>query len=123
MHEPTPEHEETMAVFTKTHDLLLWLLPKCERFPRAHRFTLTQRLINSALEVLEQLSDARFRSGRAKAERLLSADAALARVRSHLFLAHRLGWLTDGPYAHVSRMVSNVGRLIGGWRRALRTRA
>ena len=115
--------EDEMAVFTKTHDLVLWLLPKVERFPRAHRFTLTNRLTNAGLEVLEQLTDARYRTGRAKADRLMNADVALARVRSHLFLAHRLGWLSDGAYEHVSRLVADVGRLIGGWRRSLQKTA
>ncbi|MEM7674529.1 MAG: diversity-generating retroelement protein Avd [Myxococcota bacterium] len=115
--------EENMVVFAKTHDLILWLLPKVERFPRAHRFTLTDRLMNAALEVLDTLTDARYRTGRAKSERLAKADVALARVRSHLFLAHRMSWLSDGAYEHVSRQVVEVGRLLGGWQRALQKRS
>lgn len=98
--------------------MILWLLPKTQRFPSMHRFTLTQRLLDAAFDTLEGLSDARFRSGRARSDRLRAADAALARVRTHLYLAHQLKWLNDGSYEHVSRMVSDVGRLIGGWRRA-----
>ena len=30
-------------------------------------------------------------------------------------LAQRWGWLEPGPYAHVSRMVAEIGRLLGGW--------
>jgi hypothetical protein len=38
-----------MVIFTRTFDLLEWLLPKSERFPRAYRSTLTQRLMDAAL--------------------------------------------------------------------------
>ena len=26
-----------MVIFTRTYDLLLWLLPRCEKFPKAQR--------------------------------------------------------------------------------------
>jgi len=32
-----------------------------------------------------------------------------------LRVAHRWHWLTDGQYEHVSRLVAEIGRLLGGW--------
>ena len=32
-----------MPIFTRTCDLLTWLVPVSNHFPRAHRFTVTQR--------------------------------------------------------------------------------
>lgn len=29
----------------------------------------------------------------------------------------RSHWLSDGQYEHVSRMVAEIGRLLGGWMR------
>ncbi len=37
-----------MPIFTRTYDLLAWLLPASNHFPRAHRHTLTQRLLDAA---------------------------------------------------------------------------
>jgi len=34
-----------------------------------------------------------------------------------LRLAHRWHWLSDGQYEHVSRMVAEIGKLLGGWMR------
>ena len=45
---------EDMIVFTRMFDLLAWLLPKCERFPRMYRSSVTQRLMDSALDAQEQ---------------------------------------------------------------------
>ena len=108
-----------MVVFTKTHNLVAWLLPKSERFPKAYRSTLTHRLVTSSLEVLERLHEARMAVGRKKVDRLRAADASLAKVRAHILMIHHLRWLTDGQFAHVSRMVDEVGRLLGGWLRTL----
>ena len=46
---------------------------------------------------------------------LRDADAHLNKLRLYLRLAQRWGWLEPGPYAHVSRMVAEIGRLLGGW--------
>jgi len=32
-----------IVILTRTFDLLDWLLPKAERFPKTYRFTVTQR--------------------------------------------------------------------------------
>lgn len=106
-----------MVIFTRTFDLLEWLLPKSERFPRAYRSTLTQRLMDAALDLQEALVVAEAREGRSRVSALRDADAALARLRIYLRLAHRWHWLSDGQYEHVSRLVAEVGRMTGGWLR------
>ncbi|MFN8465484.1 MAG: hypothetical protein U0X20_08035 [Caldilineaceae bacterium] len=35
-----------MPIFTRTFDFLTWLLPGTNHFPRAHRHTSTQRLLD-----------------------------------------------------------------------------
>ena len=37
------------------------------------------------------------------------------RLRLYLRLAHHWRWLSDGQYRHVSEMVQEIGRLLGGW--------
>lgn len=108
---------EEMVIFTRMNDLLHWLVPKGERFPRIYRHTITQRLMDAALDLHDRLFDARARRGKARMERLQEADAALDRLRAYLRLAHQWHWLNDGQYAHVSRMVAEIGRLLGGWMR------
>ena len=104
-------------IFTRTFDLLAWLLPATNHFPRAHRHTVTRRLTDAALDLRERLEEANLQA--AERLRLLAqADAALARLRVYLRLAARFGWLNDGQYEHVSLMVNEVGRLLGGWQKA-----
>ena len=110
-----------MPIFTRTYDLLTWLLPASNHFPRAHRHTLTRRLLDASFDLRERLEEANMRQGQGRLERLALADEALAHVRVYLRLATRLGWFSDGQYAHVAVMVAEIGRLLGGWQKATRS--
>lgn len=107
-------HEE-MIILTRTFDLLTWLLPKSEKFPKPYRFTVTQRMMDAALGFQEALFDAQSHSGETRLAHLREADAHLNKLRLYLRLAHRWRWLNDGQYRHVSAMVAEVGKLLGGW--------
>lgn len=109
---------EDMVIFARTFDLLEWLLPKSERFPRAYRSTVTQRLMDAALDLQEALVNAQARQGRSRVAALREADGALGRLRIYLRLAHRWRWLSDGQHAHAGSMVAEIGRLLGGWLRS-----
>jgi hypothetical protein len=107
-------------IFTRSFDLLTWLLPATNHFPRAHRHDFTRRLLDAAFDLREYLEEANLRRGGARLERLVRADEALARIRVYLRLAYRWGWFSAGQYAHVAEMVAEVGRLLGGWKKASR---
>jgi four helix bundle protein len=106
-----------MPIFTRTFDFLSWLLPATNNFPRAHRHTLTRRLLDAAFDLRERIEEANARQGQ-RLERLAEADLALGRVRVYVRLAAKFGWLTSGQYEHVSTMIAEIGRLLGGWQRA-----
>ncbi len=104
-----------MIILTRCFDLLAWLVPKSETFPKVHRHTVVQRLVDSALDFQELLFRARKANGTARRQRLQEADARLDQLRLYLRLAHHWRWLRDGQYQHVSAMVAELGRLLGGW--------
>ncbi len=109
-----------LPIFTKTYDFLAWLVPATNHFPRAQRHTVTQRLLDAALDFLECLVDANSLRGAARFTGLQAADAALDKVRLYLRLAHHWRWINAGQYEHVSRMVAELGRLLGGWQKLTR---
>ncbi len=109
-------------IFTRTFDFLTWLLPVTNHFPRAHRHTFTHRLLNAAFDLREHLEAANHRSGAERRKRLRAADEALDRIRLYVRLAARWKWLSEGQYNHVSRMVKELGDLLGGWIKQTRGR-
>jgi hypothetical protein len=106
---------EDLIILSRVFDLLDWLLPKAERFPRVYRATVTQRMMDAALDLQERLFDAQSVRGAKRTAALTAADAALGKLRLYLRLAHHWHWFNSGQYEHVSRMVAEIGRLLGGW--------
>ncbi len=106
---------QEMPIFTRTFDFLTWLLPATNNFPRAHRHSFTQRLLDAAFDLRERLEEANLRRDAARLERLQRADEALSKVRLYLRLAARWNWLNDGQYQHAATMIAEIGRLLGGW--------
>lgn len=107
-----------MPIFVRTFDFLTWLLPATNHFPRAHRHTFTQRLLDAAFDLREALEAANMRKGAARLQKLDTADEALNRVRLYLRLAMRWQWWHQGQYEHVAAMTTEIGKLLGGWRKA-----
>lgn len=112
---PEPVHFAGMPIFTKTIDFLEWLVPRTNDFPRLHRHTVTRRLLDSALDLLDRLLESNSLRREERLERLHRADGSLDRVRHYLRLVRGLRWLTPGQYQHASRAIAEIGRLLGGW--------
>ncbi len=111
-----------MPIFSRTFDLLSWLMPVSAGFPKTHRQGFTLRLQNAAFDLRERLEEAQLRRGLERLQRLQLADEALARVRVYMRLAVRWRMISLGQYEHAGRMVEEIGRLLGGWHRATEKR-
>lgn len=109
---------EEMIIFTRTYDFISWLLPLAEKFPRSQRFVVTQRLQSAALNFQESIIEANAVRGALRTNKLRSADAELRKVRLYLRLCERWKWINSGQYRHVSAMISEIGKLLGGWLKA-----
>jgi len=107
-------------IFIRTYDLLRWLLPATVKFPRQHRFVLAEILQRTAMRFQEDILEAGY--GNRPATDLARADVTLAKLKVYLRLCHDLDLFSHGQYEHVSRMVTEIGRLLGGWRKSLQAK-
>jgi hypothetical protein len=105
-------------IFVRTEDFVLWLIPRTMNFPRSQRFVLTKRLQDAALDFQERILEAALSRSPKQAGRLEEADITLAKVRFYLRLVHGMEWLKPGQYEHAARMVAEIGRHLGGWRKS-----
>jgi hypothetical protein len=71
---------EEMVILARAFDLLAWLLPKAESWPRAYRRTVVQRLMDAALDFQEALFDAQSQGGTTRQKHLREADGRLLGV-------------------------------------------
>ena len=107
---PVPQAVQT------SHELLLWIIPQLDKFPRVRRFTLGERLETGLLEVLELLVEAAYT--RNKDASLRRANLKLEVVRHLWRLAHELKVMASRQYEHGARLIDDLGRQIGGWLRS-----
>ncbi len=74
-------------------------------------------MLNAMLDFQEALLEAESQRDKIRLRHLRQADAHLNKVRLYLRLVHRRAWISHGQYEHASRLVADVGRLLGGWLR------
>ena len=103
-------------IFSKTYDFVAWLIPLTVKFPRQQRFVLAAALQQEALRFQGLLIEAAHRQPRAT---LIDADIELDKLRTHLRLCRDLTLVSAGQYEHAARMLTEVGRLLGGWQKSV----
>jgi len=100
-------------IFLKTHDMLVWLLEHTTKFPKSQRFVMAKRVEESALNFYDLLVAA-VKDGK-PLRHLKAADIELERLRHHVRLCKDLKLLSVGQYEHLSRMLVEIGNLLGAW--------
>lgn len=107
-------------LFTKTFDFITWLMAATTHFPRSQRFVVTRRFLDAALNFQEVIIEANTQRGAARRNKLDQADAELDKVRLYLRLSYRWQWLSQGQYGHGANFVTEIGKLLGGWKKIAR---
>jgi hypothetical protein len=104
---------EELTVITKTYDLILWSCHHTSRFPGNHRFVLGERIERNLYDLLETLIQAKYtRDRRALLEQ---ANLKLEILRFQVRLAKDLECLRVNSYAFGSKLIDEIGKLVGGW--------
>ena len=112
MMEPDP-----LPLFTLWERVVGEILDRTMRFPKSTRFTFSSRIESHALDVLEQIVEARYGQGAAKRSALRSIDGTLTKLRVLLRLANSRHYLDNRGYEHLMRQIDEAGRMVGGWRK------
>ena len=107
--------DDELPILAAWIDFLAWLLPATEGFPHKARFTFSQRLHNLALDVVEDLVEARY--SRDKLGVLRRANLRLEKIRVLLRLARQHRHLAARQHEFAARQLSEIGSMLGGWRR------
>jgi hypothetical protein len=113
---PAKSDDGAPVVVGKAYDFVLWLLPKVGGFPRSYRFTIGERLCGQGLDLLVVLTEAAYTTG--KDELLTQANRKVNSTRLLLRLAKDLKLLTLDAYGFAAERLDEIGRMVGGWRKA-----
>ena len=107
-----------LAVLARFETFTEWFLRRTARWPKRLRHTLTNRLENHALDIVETLVAARYRR-QDRSERLDEVNLRLERMRHLLRLARTAEACATRPFEHAMRELDTVGRMLHGWRSSI----
>ncbi len=107
------QRKQTPQAVEACHEMIVWMMPKLDHFPRNRRFTLGQHLEQALLAALESLVEAAYskqpQAALAQANRKVS-------VARHLWrMSMELGLIGSRAHQHGARLIVNLGRQTGGW--------
>lgn len=107
------EQNADLPIFVKWIDFLKWLLLTTEKFPKKVRFTFSDRINHLALDVVEDLIEARY--SRQKMIALKRANLSLEKIRVLLRICFESKILPYKAYEHAMVSINEVGKMLGGW--------
>ena len=112
---PARQAGPELLVLARFEAFTAWLFDRTAKWPKNARFTLTQRIENHVLDIVEELVQARYRP--ADRRRTLEAvNLRLERLR-HLFrLAHGARVCPHTVFESAMRSLDETGRMVHGWR-------
>ena len=115
---PAAEAGSELLVLQRWEEATAWLLNHTARWPKAARFTLTQRVDNHALDVVEMLVQARYEPG-LRRRMLPEINLRLERMRFLLRVARDSKVQPAAGFEGAMRRLDEVGRMVHGWRQAI----
>ncbi len=102
-------------LFVHWYDFTRWLLNKTEKFPKKIRFSLSNRIDNLALDIMEGIIEARY--SREKKDVLRRVDLNIQKLQVLLRMCHDRQHLDHKGYEFASRNINEGGKMVGGWRK------
>ena len=100
-------------VFAQWYTTLDWILNRCESFPKDVRFTISSRIANLSLDVMEGIIEAIYTKNRRLVLQRINLQLEKLRILFRISMQRR--YLSMQQYEYVSREINETGKMIGGW--------
>jgi len=104
---------QDLSIFEKIYEIILWLYPTVNKFPKSQRFVLGQHIENTILEILTGIIEAN--QHKYKVPYLKKISVKLDKLRILLRLSKDLKFISLRQYKFICTKVNEVGRMLGGW--------
>ena len=100
-------------LYVKWSDTIVWIFARTERFPKNLRYSLSQKIDNLCIEILELIVITIY--SRNKVEKLEKINLKLEVLRTLIQIAHKMKLLNDRQYQYISGELLECGKMVGGW--------
>jgi hypothetical protein len=107
--------KEDYPIFVKWLAATDWILDAVEKYPKSVRFTMTTRISNLTLDVMEGIIEAIYTKQRSHILGKLNLYIEKLRILFRISFTRR--YISPSQYEHVSTLLDETGRMVGGWRK------
>jgi len=104
---------QDLTIFEKSYELILWIYPTVNKFPKSQRFILGQHIENTILKILEGIIEANQERNKLPYLKQVSID--LDKLRILIRLSKDFRFLSIRQYEFVANKVNEIGKMLGGW--------
>jgi tRNA A-37 threonylcarbamoyl transferase component Bud32 len=107
---------DDLKILQKMYDFYLDNYNVINKYPKSEKFTLQTETKSTMLKMIRLI----IRASKAKVKKpiLFEIDTELETLRILFRLAHNLKFLSNRRYELNSKLLSEIGRLLGGWMRS-----
>jgi four helix bundle protein len=112
----TKEKVSGLPILEKTYELILWLYPTVNKFPKSQRFVLGQRIENGVLKIVEEIIEMRVIVGREeKLKQLQKISTEMDKTRMLIRISKDLKFIKTSQYIFATEKINEMGKMLGGW--------
>lgn len=104
---------QNLKIFEKTYELILWIYPAVNKFPKTQRFVLGQQIENTTLNLLKLIIQAN--AERSKLPYLKQTSVELDKLRILIRLSKDLKFFSIKQYEFAAEKINEIGKMLGGW--------
>jgi len=109
-----------LVLFQKIYDLILWIYPRINKFPKNQRFVLGQRVENTLIRLMElsiEISSGAYNNKYV----IKKMSVELDKLRILIRLSRDLYFFNKKRYLFVSEKINEIGKIIGGLDNSLKS--
>lgn len=107
-----------LIIFQKLYDLYLYTHKAVSSFPKSQRFLISNKLLESNLEMLRLTIVANSKSDRKEEQKQISVILDIFRI--HIRLSKDLNMLSVKRYTHFMELINEIGRLLNAWKNSVK---
>lgn len=113
---------EKLTVWQRAVNFVVRLYKLTARFPSEEKFSLTSQIRRAAVSVPANIAEGAGRQSTKEFSYFLSnAQGSTSELSTELLIAHKLGYLSSRDYNEVSEEVDQIGRMLIGLAKTVKT--
>ena len=114
---------EKLAVWKKTHKLVLLIYKLTSKFPSIEKFSLTDQLRRATISVVANIVEGNIRQSKKEILQFLYiSKGSLEEVKYYLLLSRDLKYMSEIDYLEVQELANECGKIISGFIKYLKSK-